>query len=290
MQVALDLLGVADRVVEVVAREDEAQAEGEPEGEARAGHLALLRPHRGGGRAGPLHDARVVAADGGRDVASRSASAAAPRRGSSADSRLLLEDLELGGLLALAGGLGLLAVDGAPQLALALLELRRTPRASPSAIWPARVSLAVCSCTIWAWTFWTSGWPSLNFSLSRERSTVSAAIWALRPATTASAATWGIASRLFPRLPHLRELLERRLDVDAPGLGGDVSRRSAWRSSSTPRTIAALGHEQVLGLIALEAACPGPRACPAGSCRGAPAASRRPFGPPPRATANVCSM
>ena len=59
----------------------------------------------------------------------------------------------------------LLVVDRGPELGLPLLELRVLGLQSPSTIWPARASLAFWICSIWAWTFCTSGWPSLYFSV-----------------------------------------------------------------------------------------------------------------------------
>ena len=65
---------------------------------------------------------------------------------------------------------------------------------SPSRICAARTSLAFWSCSIWALTFCTSGWPSRYFSPSRPSSTERLASWELKPVTTGSAATCGSAS------------------------------------------------------------------------------------------------
>ena len=122
VQVALDLLRVLDRVVQVVAAEHETDPEDEAEQGRRSRHAALVGPDRIGGRRGPLHHAHVVVADRGGDVGlvellQEDVVEALGRL------RLLLQGVELGRLAALGGGLRLLAVDGPVQLRLPFLDL-----------------------------------------------------------------------------------------------------------------------------------------------------------------------
>ena len=62
----------------------------------------------------------------------------------------------------------------------------------------ARAAFAFRSCSLCAFTFWTSGWPSLNFSPRRPSSTARAASCVLNDVPVGSTATWGRASSSWP--------------------------------------------------------------------------------------------
>jgi hypothetical protein len=94
----------------------------------------------------------------------------------------------------------------------------------PSMICRARASFAFLSCSTWAFTFWTSGWPSLNFSESRPCSTARPASCVLKPITTASAATCGSASSSWPSACISRACLSAASIV--------MRRACAWTKSS----------------------------------------------------------
>ena len=87
----------------------------------------------------------------------------------------------------------------APRSSASRLRSWVNSASSPSRICTARARLAFSSCSTWAFTFWTSGWPSLNFSERRPSSTVSPAICVLKAVTVTSTATWGRTPRSSPR-------------------------------------------------------------------------------------------
>ncbi len=188
MQVALDLLGVADGVREVVARQHQAEAGQQAEQQADARPAAASAAGSGicGGLARSTTLTLLVRIEAAMSVSLSFCSSTSYRL--LAESASFLQRLQLGRLAALVGGLRLLGVDRRAQLRLALAGAARTRprgRRGSAARAPA---CAFLSCSTWAFTFWTSGWPSLNFSPSRPSSTARPASWVLKPITTESEA------------------------------------------------------------------------------------------------------
>ena len=139
----------------------------------------------------------------------------------------------------------------APRSSASRLRSWVNSASSPSRICTARARFAFSSCSTWAFTFWTSGWPSLNFSERRPSSTVSPAICVLKAIDRGVDRDLGQDAEVLAAPLHLPRLLERRLDGDPPGLGlHEVVVQLGDRGGDGGD--AAVGHEEVLGPVALE--------------------------------------
>ena len=249
MQVALDLLGVANGVRQEVAQEDEPEAEGHSDQEALPRHLPFVRPHGSQGRARPLDDTRVVRADGGRDVALvqlLQEHVVQAGRGLG----FFLEDLDLGGLLAVPGRLGLLGIDGVPELALPLLELGEL-HLEPVGDLGRPLLLGLLDLRDLVVDLLDLGVALLVLLLEARELHGEGRDLGVEPRHHGVRGHLGDGVQVLAGLAHLRELLEGRLDADAPCLGGHVVLVELADGGGHRRATRRLGHEHVLALVGL---------------------------------------
>ena len=249
VQVALDLLGIAQGVVEIVAGQDEAHPQGEAQEEADEPDLALRGPHRRARDRGLFHHGHVVVLDAGRDVAlvellQQHLVEALARL------RLFLQDLELAGLAALRRGHRLLAVDGRLELVLALLELGELglepahDLLGPSH--PGLLDLGDLSLDLLHF-----GMGGLEFLQEPREIDGESPDLAVEPHHHRVGRHLGHGVEALPPRAHVADLLHRGLDGDAPRARRDeiVVQPGDGGGDGRDRPF---GHEQVLGLVALE--------------------------------------